>query len=154
MGTFLTIFGLFDQWSGYLSSGLDAGFKIANKIGGANISSYIKGLEVFGIAMIVTGSLISFGESVYNNYNNPNYTSNEAGWASFMDFGYYTLRGIGTYALGSVLGNLAVSIGLTVGGIVGGVWAVAVGITAAVATYMLWEGVDYLYGKIKEWIFE
>ena len=41
-----------------------------------------------------------------------------------------------------------------VGGIVGAVWAVAIGITAVVATYILWEGVDYLYGKIKEWIFE
>lgn len=70
-----------------------------------------------------------------------------------MDF-VYILKGIGTYALGSALGNLAFNIGLTVGGIVGGVWAVAIGITAAVATYMLWEGVDYLNGKIKEWIFE
>ena len=52
------------------------------------------------------------------------------------------------------LGILAVGVGLAVGGIVGGVWAVAIGITAAVATYILWEGVDYLYDKIKEWIFE
>ena len=156
LGALSTTFGFFDQWFGYIAGGLDAGFKFANKMGtgGANISSYIKGLEVFGIAMIVTGSIISFGESVYNNYNNPNYTSNEAGWATLMDFGYYALKGVGTYALGSALGNLAVGVALTVGGIVGGVWAVAIGITAAVAPYILWEGVDYLYGKIKEWIFE
>ena len=51
-------------------------------------------------------------------------------------------------------GGMVSAIASSVGGIVGGVWAVAIGITAAVATYMLWEGVDYLYGKIKEWIFE
>ena len=67
-----------------------------------------------------------------------------------MDFGYYTLKGIGTYALSSAIGNIAASVGLTVGGIVGGLYAVAIGITAAAVTYILWEGLDYLYGKIKE----
>ena len=155
-GALSIAFEFFDQWSGYIAGGLDAGFKVANKIGtsGANISSYIKGLEVFGIAMIVTGSIISFGESVYNSYNNPYYTSNEVGLATLMDFGYYTLKGVGTYALGSALGNLAVGVGLAVGGIAGGALAVFIGITAAVTTYVLWEGMDYLYGKIKEWIFE
>lgn len=114
------------------------------------MSSYIKGVEGFGIAMIVVSSLISFGESAYNNYHNPNYTSNEANMATLMDLSYYTLKGIGTYALSSILGKLAVSIGVSIGGIVGGVWAVALGIAAAIVIYALGEGGDYIYGQIKE----
>jgi hypothetical protein len=70
-----------------------------------------------------------------------------------LNFGYHGTISNSSNIFGA-LGNLAVGVGLAVGGIVGGVWAVAIGITAAVATYILWEGVDYLYDKIKEWIFE
>lgn len=33
LGTFSTIFGLFDKWSGYASGGFEAGFKFVNIIG-------------------------------------------------------------------------------------------------------------------------
>ena len=56
-------------------------------------------------------ALYFLGESsVYNNFNNPNYTIGEALGASAMDAGYYTAKGVGTYYAGIGVGKAAVGL--------------------------------------------
>ncbi len=122
--------------------------------------------------MTIAGNVLSWGSSVYNNFTNPNYTTGEAFGASAMDVAYYTGKGFGTYFLGELFGKWALSAGIaassaalgatvfgtTIGFVgafaIGGGVAILAGIAGAVAIYYIGEGVDWLYGKFKEWIFE
>ena len=77
IGALLTAFEIFDKWSGYLSSGLEEGFNFlgSNGVGIKPLGSISKIFKFFGTGMIVLGSVLSWGNSVYNNFNNPNYTT-------------------------------------------------------------------------------
>ena len=174
LGTLSTAFGLFDQWSGYLSGGLDAGLAYwgPEGFGFQFLGKYSSALKKFGIGMTIAGNVLSWGSSVYNNFNNPNYSTGEAIGASFMDAAYYTGKGFGTYWLGSKVGELAVTAGIAVGSAVlgatafgttigfvgafaiGGGVAVLVGIAGAVAIYYLGEWIDDGWEWLKKQIFE
>ena len=117
--------------------------------------------------MIVLGSFLSWGNSVYNNFNNPNYTTGEAITASVMDAVYYGLKGIGTHWLGGKIGAFALYAGISLGGAlllstgsmllavgVGAITAIGIAAIGAIAIYYLGEGFNWIYEKIKEWIFE
>ena len=99
LSTFANVFGIFDQWSGYLSGGLDAGLSYWGPTGFGipSLGKYSKFLTKFGTGMIIAGSVISFGSSVYSNFSNAYYTISEAIGASLMDAAYYTGKGFGTY---------------------------------------------------------
>lgn len=167
---FSNAFALFDQWSGYLSGGLDAGLAYwgPEGFGIKFLGKYSNALSKFGKGMLIAGSILSWGSSVYNNFTNANYTAGEAFAATALDAAYYTAKGVGTYLAGTAVGNAAVSLGIAAGGasiaycgvsfltafaISGGV-AVLAGIAGAVAIYYLGVGVDLLYEELKEWIFE
>ena len=174
LGTLSTAFGYFDQWSGFLSGGLDAGLGYwgPEGFGFQFLGKYSSVLKKFGIGMTIVGSALSWGGSIYNNFTNPNYTTGEAIGASFIDAAYYTGKGFGTYWLGGKVGELAVTAGIAAGSAavgatifgttigflgafaIGGGVAVLVGIAGSVAIYYLGEGADWLYEKIKEEIFE
>ena len=174
LGTLSTAFGLFDQWSGYLSGGLDAGLAYwgPEGFGFQFLGKYSSALKKFGIGMTIAGNVLSWGSSVYNNFNNPNYSTGEAIGASFMDAAYYTGKGFGTYWLGSKVGELAVTAGITAGSAalgatafgttigfvgafaIGGGVAVLVGIAGAVAIYYLGEWIDDGWEWLKKQIFE
>lgn len=153
--TFLTSFGYFDQLSGYVSAGLESGVNYLGlmNLGGSVISHFISAMKYYGISMAVASSVLSFGDSVYCNFNNINYTNVEAIGATVMDLGYYTLKGVGSYFFGSALGSFAVEVGLTLGVVSGGVAAVAIGLFGAIAAYLIWEEVDSRYERAKEKIF-
>ena len=174
LGALSTAFGYFDQWSGFLSGGLDAGLGYwgPKGFGFQFLERGSNTLSKFGTGMAIAGSVLSWGSSVYNNFTNPNYTTGEALVASTMDAAYYAGKGYGTYLLGSQVGTLAVNAGIAAGSAsigatmfgttvgflgafaIGGGVAVVVGIAGAVAIYYLGEGIDWLYGKVKEWVFE
>lgn len=95
--------------------------------GGLGIQSFNKYSNMvlkFGKGMIIEGSILSWGSSVYNNFTNSNYTTGEAFGASTMDAAYYAGIGIGTYYVG-----------------------VGWGIVGTVAIYYLGELLDYLIEK-------
>ena len=170
LGALSTVFGHFDQWSGFINAGIEAGLLYLGPkgFGLQTLGKYSKALSKFGIGMIVAGSALSWGSSVYNNFTNPNYTTEEAFGASAIDAVYYAGKGIGTYLAGVRVGNLAVGLGVAAGGAaiaslgvgllgafaIGGGVAVLVGVAGASAIYYLGEGLDWLYGKFKEWLFE
>ncbi|MGM9899393.1 MAG: RHS repeat-associated core domain-containing protein, partial [Bacilli bacterium] len=174
LGTLSTAFGLFDQWSGYLRGGLDAGLAYwgPKGFGFQFLSKYSSALKKFGIGMTIAGNVLSWGRSVYNNFNNPNYTTGEAIGASFMDAAYYTGKGLVTYWLGSKVGKLAVTAGIAAGSAalgatvfgttigfvgalaIGGGVAVLVGIAGAAVIYFLGECIDEGWELLKKQIFE
>ena len=176
LGTLSTAFGLFDQWSGYLSGGLDAGLAYwgTEGFGFQFLGKYSSALKKFSIGMTIAGNVLSWGSSLYNNFNNLNYSTGEAIGASFMDAAYYTGKGFGTYWLGSKVGELAVTAGITVGssiligapamwgaGLVaglsiaaGGLVAIGIGLAGAVAIYYLGEWIDDGWEWLKKQIFE
>ena len=114
----------------------------------------------------------AWGNSVYNNFTNPNYTTGEAFVASAMDAAYYTLKGIGTYLLGKLVGKLVFASGIAVGcatlGLtifgttigfigalaIGGAVSLVVGFVGAVAIYYLGEWIDEQWEWCKKQIFE
>lgn len=124
--------------------------------------------------MAIASGIISGGSSVYNNFTNPNYTTGEAFGASVMDATYYTSKGFGAYWLGSKVGELAVSAGITIGGSIflgapvawsaglvvglsigiGGLVAIGIGFAGAVAIYYLGEWIDDGWEWFKKQIFE
>ena len=177
IGALLTSFEIFDKWSGYLSSVLEGGvdFLQGNGLWQSRLKSYSGIFDKFGKGMIILGSILSWGNSVYNNFNNPNYTTGEAITASFMDAGYYAIKGIGTYFLGKAVGDLAVAagifigagvvsltsaLGLCVGGalfagiIVGGVIAIAIAVLGSILLSNLGEWADEKWNEIKRKNFE
>ena len=174
IGSLSIAFGFFDQWSGYLSGGFDAGlsFLESEGFGFQFLGKYSSALKKFGVGMTIAGNVLSWGSSVYNNFTNPNYTPEEAIGASAMDAVYYTGKALGTYWLGSKVGKLAVTLGVAAGSAVlgttvfgttigfvgalaiGGGVAVLVGIAGAVAIYFLGELLDEGWNWIKEQIFE
>lgn len=174
LGTLSTAFGFFDQWSGYLSGGLDAGLSFwgPEGFGFQSLGKYSSALKKFGIGMAIAGNVLSWGSSVYNNFTNPNYTTGEAFGASAMDAVYYAGKGFGTYWLGSKVGELAVTAGIAAGSAalgatvfgttigfvgalaIGGGVAVLVGIAGAVAIYYLGEWIDDGWEWLKKQIFE
>lgn len=177
LGAFETLssaFCFFDQWSGYLSGGLDAelGYLGSNGLGFRFLDKYSSILKKFGVGMTIVGNILSCGNSVYNNFTNPNYSTSEAIGASVMDAAYYTGKGFGTYWLGSKVGELAITAGIAVGSAVlgttvfgttigfigafaiGGGVAVLVGIAGAVAIYYLGELLDYGWSELKKALFE
>lgn len=124
--------------------------------------------------MAIASGIISGGSSVYNNFTNPNYTTGEAFGASVMDATYYTAKGFGAYWLGSKVGELAVSAGITIGGSIflgapiawsaglvvglsmaaGELVAIGIGFAGAVAIYYLGEWIDDGWEWFKKQIFE
>ena len=174
LGALSSAFGFFDQWSGYLNGGLEAGLNYwgPKGVGFHFLGQYSNALSKFGKGMAVVGAVLSWGSGVYNNFSNPNYTIGEAYAASALDAAYYTGKGYGSYWLGSKVGQLSVSAGIAAGSAalgatvfgttigfvgafaIGGGVAVIVGIAGAVVLYHLGQGVDWLYEKIKEGIFE
>jgi hypothetical protein len=174
LGALSTAFSVFDQFSGWLSSGLEAGLSCLGSKGfGIQFGKGFSGaLSKFGVGMIIIGSTLSWASSVYNNFANPMYTTEEAIAASAMDAVYYGGKGCATYWLGNRIGALAVKGGVAAGcavfgatifgttiGVVGAVAigvgaAFAIAFTGAVAIYFLSEGVDLLYERLKTEIFE
>lgn len=163
-------FAFVDQWSGFLSGGLDGGLGYwgPEGFGIQSLGKYSSMVSKFGKGMIIAGSILSWGSSVYNNFNNPNYTMGEAFGASAMDAGYYTAKGVGTYYAGIGVGKAAVGLGIAAGGAaitylgvgfagalaIGGGVAVVVGIAGAVAIYYLGELLDYGWSELKKALFE
>ena len=111
-------FAFVDQWSGFLSGGLDGGLGYwgPEGFGIQSLGKYSSMVSKFGKGMIIAGSILSWRSSVYNNFNNPNYTMGEAFGASAMDAGYYTAKGVGTYYAGIGVGKAAVGLGIAAGG--------------------------------------
>ncbi len=165
-----SIFGFVDQWTGYLSGGIDGGLDFwgPDGFGISSFSKYSNALSKFGKGMIIAGSVLSWGSSAHNNFTNPNYTTGEALGATAMDAVYYTGKGIGTYYAGIGVGKAAVGLGIAVGGAaitylgvgfagalaIGGGVAVVVGIVGAVAIYYLGELLDYGWSELKKALFE
>ncbi len=163
-------FAFVDQWSGFLSGGVDGGLGYwgSEGFGIQSLERYSSMVSKFGKGMIIAGSILSWGSSVYNNFDNPNYTMREAFRASAMDAGYYIAKGIGTYHAGIGVGKAAVGLGIVAGGAaitylgvgfagalaIGGGVAVVVGIAGAVAIYYLGELLDYGWSELKKALFE
>ena len=169
-------FAFVDQWSGFLSGGLDGGLGYwgPEGFGIQSLGKYSSMVSKFGKGMIIVGSIFSWGSSVYNNFNNPNYTMGEAFGASAMDAGYYTVKGVGTYYAGIGVGKAAVGLGIAAGasiflgapvawsaGLVvglsigiGGLVAIGIGFAGAVAIYYLGELLDYGWSELKKALFE
>ena len=167
-------FGFFDQWSGYLSGGLDAGLSFwgPDEIGFQFLGKYSSVLKKFGVGMAITGNVLSWASSVYKNFTNPNYTIGEAVGASAMDAIYYAVKGFGSYWLGSKVGELAVAAGIAAGSAaigttvfgttigfigafaIGGGVAFLLGIAGALAIYFLGEKIDDGWEWLKKQIFE
>ena len=116
----------------------------------------------------------AWGNSVYNNSTNPNYTTGEAFVASAMDAVYYRVTRKLKYQAGLAIGSFAINAGIAVGAsifigalamrgaglvvrlsiAVGGLVAIGIGLAGAVVIYYIEEGLERLYGKFKEFIFE
>ena len=174
LGALSTAFGFFDQWSGYISGGIDGwlGFFGPNGFGFNVLKKYSTAFKKFGIGMIIASNVFSWGNSVYNNFTNPNYTTGEAFVASAMDAAYYTFNGIGTYFLGKLVTKLVFASGIAVGcatlGLtifgttigfigalaIGGAVSLVVGFVGAVAIYYLGEWIDDGWEWLKKQIFE
>ncbi|MBR6688153.1 MAG: hypothetical protein IKL77_05325 [Clostridia bacterium] len=174
LGSLINAFAFFDQWSSCLSGGLDAGLNYwgPEGFGLQFLGKYSSLLKKFGIGMTVVSNALSLGSSIYNNINNPNYTTAEAIGASFMDAAYYTVKGLGSYWLGNQLGKVAATVGIAAGSAVlgttvfgttigfvgalaiGGGVTFLVGMAGAVAIYYLGELIDNGWEWLKKQIFE
>ena len=83
--------------------------------------------------MAIAGGIISWGNSVYNNFTNPNYTTCEAFGASAMDAAYYGVTGVLKYKAGLAIGSFAVNAGMAVGtAAVGLAGAIGLGFTGSI----------------------
>ena len=171
-----TAFAFFDKWSGYLSGVLDGGLGYwgTKGFGIKSLGPYSDMINKFGKGMTIAGNVLSWGSSVYNNFNNPNYSTGEAIGASFMDAAYYTGKGFGTYYASIEVGKAAVGLGIATGasiflgapatwgaGLVaglsiaaGGLVAIGIGFAGAVAIYYLGEWIDDGWEWLKKQIFE
>ena len=170
ISTIISAFSEIDKWSGFASGGIDGAFNFFGYGNGfgfncKGISPLSKGLEYFGNAMLVVGAILDIANSVYNNFNNPNYTRSEALIASGMDAVYYAGKARITYKVSQQVGKLAVKAGFAIGNAValkaslgvaiavGGLAAIAIGIVAAVLIYYAGELADSVYEKGKEEVF-
>ena len=117
LGALSTAFGFFDQWSGYIAGGLDGGlgFFGPDGFGFKGLGKYYDALGKFGKGMAIAGGIISWGNSVYNNFTSPNYTTGDAFGASVMNAAYYVVTGVLKYKAGLAIGSFAVNAGMTVG---------------------------------------
>ncbi len=174
LGSLSTAFGFFDQWSGYLSGGLDAGLSFwgPKGFGFQSLGKYSLALKKLGVGMAIAGNVLFWGSSVYNNFTNPYYSISEVIGASAMDAAYYTAKGLGTYWLAKKVGDFAVTAGVAAGSAalgatvfgttigfvgalaIGGGVAVLVGIAGAVAIYYLGELIDNVWESVKKKIFK
>ena len=177
LGTLSTAFGFFDQWSGYIAGGLDGGlgFFGPDGFGFKGLGKYSDALGKFGKGMAIAGGIISWGNSVYNNFTNPNYTTGEAFGASAMDAAYYGVTGWLKYKAGAAIGGLAVKAGMAIGTaavglagaiglsltgtlvtglIVGGIVAIGIGVAGAYAIYYIGGLIDDGWEWLKKQIFE
>lgn len=169
-------FAFVDQWSEFLSGGLDGelGYWGPEGFGIQSLRKYSSMVSKFGKGMIIAGSILSWGSSVYNIFNNPNYTMGEVFGACAMDAGYYTVKGVGTYYAGIGVGKAAVGleiaagasiflgapvtwsaglvVGLSIG--IGELVAIGIGLAVAVAIYYLGELSDYVWSELKKALFE
>ena len=111
LGALSTAFGFFDQWSGYITGGLDGGlgFFGPDGFGFKGLGKYYDELGKFGKGMAIAGGIISWGNSIYNNFTNPNYTTDDAFGASVMDAAYYVVTEVLKYKAGLAIGNFAVN---------------------------------------------
>ena len=80
--------------------------------------------------MAIAGGSISWGNSVYNNFTSPNYTTVDAFGASVMDAAYYVVTAVLKYKAGLAIGSFAVNAGMTVG-------TAAVGLAGAIGKVLL-----------------
>ena len=173
LGALSTAFGFFDQWSGYISGGLDGGlgFFGPKGFGFSGLRKYSDALGNFGKGMAIAGGILSWSVSVYNNFTNLNYTTGEALGASAMDAAYYRLTGWLKYKAGAAIGGLAVKAGtaavglagaiglsltgtLVTGLIVGGIVAIGIGVAGAYAIYYIGGLIDDGWEWFKKQIFE
>ena len=177
LGTLSTAFGFFDQWSGYISGGLDGGlgFFGPNGFGFKGLGKYSDALGKFGKGMAIAGGILSWSSSVYNNFTNPNYTIGEAFGASAMDAAYYGVTGVLKYNAGLAISSFAVNAGIAVGTaavgvagaiglgftgsliaglVVGGIVAIGIGVAGAYAIYYIGGLIDDGWEWLKKQIFE
>lgn len=177
LGALSTAFGFFDQWSGYIAGGLDGGlgFFGPDGFGFKGLGKYSDALGKFGKGMAITGGIISWGNSVYNNFTNPNYTTGEAFGASAMDAAYYGVTGALKCKAGLAIGSFAVNAGMAVGTaavglagaiglgftgaliaglVVGGIVAIVIGAAGAYAIYYIGGLIDDGWEWLKKQIFE
>ena len=170
LGALSTAFGVFDQWSGLLSGGLESGLKYwGSKVYGFKfLDKYSSALSKFGVGMIIIGSTLSWASSVYNNFTNPMYTTEEAIAASAMDAVYYGGKGYATYLAGAFIGNTSVAagsataifliyymgVGTTAAFALGGVVTVFMALAGAYAIYYLGEYLDEKWSEFKKTLFE
>lgn len=177
LGALSTAFGFFDQWSGYIAGGLDGGlgFFGPDGVGFKRLGKYSDALGKFGKGMVIASGIISWGNSVYNNFTNLNYTTGDAFGASFMDAAYYGVTGLLKYKAGLAIGSFAVNAGMTVGTaavgvagaiglgftgsliaglVVGGIVAIGIGVAGAYAIYYIGGLIDDVWERLKKQIFE
>ena len=177
LGALSSAFGLFDQWSSYISGGLDGGLKFLGPKGfGFNrLGGYSELLDKFGKGMAITGAVFSLGSSVYNNFTNVNYSTGEAIGASIMDAAYYGITSRLKYKAGIAIGNFAINAGMAVGAaavglagaiglgftgslvvglVTGGIVAIGIAVLGAVAIYCIGEMLDYVWSEFKKALFE
>ena len=177
LGTLSNAFGFFDQWSGYISGGLDGGlgFFGPNGFGFKGLGKYSDALGKFGKGMAIAGGILSWSSSVYNNFTNPNYTIGEAFGASAMDAAYYGVTGVLKYKAGLAISSFAVNAGIAVGTaavggavaiglgftgsliaglVVGSIVAIGIGVAGAYAIYYIGGLIDDGWEWLKKQIFE
>jgi RHS repeat-associated protein len=148
-------FSAFDYYSGQIATGLEVGTNVINNYIYNNmisLSSYdTKMFSQFGKFMAVTGTVLSIGASIYNNFCNPNYSQEQLIQANLSDTVYYIGKGALMYGIGNVFGTglaylgtaLTVSIGIT--GAVGITLVLAIGIS--ILMYKTGEALDEIYDE-------
>ena len=162
-------FEVFDQWYGFFSSAPDAflNFFGPDGVGIKSLKKYVNGLKCFGTGILVVGAIFSWGESVYSNFSNPNYSTAEAIASSVLDAGYFSVKGVLTYSAGNLIGKAAIACGTAVGGAaiaylgasfgvalaIGSGVAIIVGLAGAVLIYVLSSIADGVWNDFKEFIF-
>ena len=178
LSAFSNAFGFFDQWSGYISGGIDGAFGFLGKkgFGFGVFQPYSDLLSNFGKGMAWSSAGLSWINSTYSNFTNPNYSSTEVFLAGILDAGYYYLKAKGTLLASEYIGMWAIKGGLAIGAgavpiagalgagftgtlitgmLVGGTAAIVIGGVGAIVVYCIGEGLDWLYENLfKKPVFE
>ena len=175
--TLSTAFASFDQISSSISGAIEGGasFLGQNGLGFSSVTPYSNALSKYSLTMTLLSSGFSYLSSIYNNFNNPNYSFVEGLLAGNMDARYYTLKTLGNLYAGATVGTLAVKggayaaaggvmvayalgagmTGMVAVGIIAGVGVAAIiGVIGAGIICLLGEGVDLFYEEFKKLLFE
>ena len=163
-------FGSFSTYADMFSGLADGTLRFFDSrgIGYAGLDSYSDMLSKFGKGMLIAGSILSWGSSVYNNFNNPYYSSEEIFYATMADAGYYALKGVGTYYAGNIVSCVASSAGILAAGysflylgvsfgvglVIGGGVALLIGGLGAGLIIYIGDKLDEGWSEIKKWLFE